>query len=59
MVRRIIFIQEKLISRFRKSSGFFRWKTEKVLEGFGGSHQWAHDLGGLVWAEGVLHGLVG
>ena len=36
IVWRIRFIYGKLFLGFRKSSGFFRYCTEKVLEGSGG-----------------------
>ncbi|KAK1685645.1 hypothetical protein QYE76_046493 [Lolium multiflorum] len=37
-----------------------RWRRLwKVLEGSGGVHHGAHDLGGLAWAEGMLPGLMG
>jgi hypothetical protein len=39
--------------------GIFPVVDWKVLEGSGGVHHGAHDLGGLAWAEGMLPGLMG
>ncbi|KAK1626436.1 hypothetical protein QYE76_000751 [Lolium multiflorum] len=39
--------------------GIFPVVVWKVLEGSGGVHHGAHDLGGLAWAEGMLPGLMG